>query len=373
MPPNDAGSGEPAVAAGEDLAGEGMAGEDPAGEDPAGEGMAGEDPAGAARVRLGVVGLGWWGRVLADAVRRSGAAEIVACYARTASTRERFAAEVGCRAVGSLTELVGGAGVEGVLFATPHTAHLDHVRQAAAAGCHVFVEKPLALTMAEARQAIAAVEDAGVVLMVGHQRRRQAPNRRIRQMLDDGLLGTPLLAESTFAVATGYPATWRSRPEETPLGAMTGLGVHMVDTFHYLLGPIARVAAFSNPVVEGEPLDHATGLLFEFTSGAVGTLLCSHFAPASSRVAVHGTAGIAVNEQDGARLLVQAPGEPAPRQVEVAVTDPLAEQMAELAGAIRGDVTVETGGAAGLAVVAVMEAAIASARSGGGAVAVPEL
>ena len=315
-------------------------------------------------VGLGLLGLGWWGRVLAETAARSGVAEVVACSARTGPNRERFAREVGCRPVSSLAELLEADDVEGVLLATPHTAHVDQVRAAAAAGRHVFVEKPLALTVAEAVQAVTATDDAGVVLMVGHQRRRQVANRRIKEMIDDGSIGTPLLAESTFAVPSGYPDSWRSNRDETPLGAMTGLGVHMVDTFHYLLGPIARVAAFSRPVLHGPPLDHATGVLFEFASGAVGTLLCTHFAPPANRVAVHGTGGAAFNEQDGARLFVQHPGEPARGQVDLGPGDPIAEQLAEFAAAIRGDGPVETGGAEALAVVAVMEAAVASARSG---------
>ncbi|MGH9213302.1 MAG: Gfo/Idh/MocA family protein [Acidimicrobiales bacterium] len=315
-------------------------------------------------VRLGVVGLGWWGKVLADAAGRSGVVDVVACFARTEASRERFAAEVGCRPASSLPELLTADDIEGVLFATPNTTHLGQIREAAAAGRHVFVEKPLALTVAEAQQAVVAAEAAGVVLMVGHQRRRQAPNRRIRQLLDDGSLGTPLLAEASFTTSSGYPPTWRASRDETPLGAMTGLGVHMVDTFHYLLGPVSRVSAFSKQAIDGEPLDHATGLLLEFLSGAVGTLLCSHFAPPASRIAVHGTGGAAANVQDGARLMVQRAGESTLREVDVASTDPVVEQLAEFAAAIRGDGKVETGGHEALAVVAVMEAAIASARTG---------
>lgn len=325
-------------------------------------------------VRLGVVGLGWWGRTLAAATARSGAAEVVACFARTEAVRQRFADDVGCRAASSLAELLGADDVEGVLFATPHRAHLEHVEQAAAAGRHVFVEKPLALTVADARRAIAAAEAAGVVLMVGHQRRRQAANRRIKELVDGGSIGTPLLAEGSFVVDSGYPDTWRADRAETPLGAMTGLGVHTIDTFHYLLGPIERVASFSNAMLDREPrgLDHATGLLVEFASGAVGTLVCTHFAPPANRLAVHGTGGAAFNEEDGARLFLQDAGQPARHEVELGVDDPLAEQVTELAGAIRGNGSVETGGPEGLAVVAVLEAAIESARRGT-AVQVPEL
>lgn len=351
--------------------------------DPARSGQ--RDPAGAPEtsqasadhadpVRLGVVGLGWWGRVLADAAARSGAAEVVACFARTEAARERFAADVSCRAASSLAELLEADDVEGVMFATPHRAHLEHVEQAAEAGCHVFVEKPLALTVAEARGAIAAAEAAGVVLMVGHQRRRQAANRRMKELVDEGTLGTPLVVESAFMTHSGYPDTWRADRAETPLGAMTGLGVHTIDTFHYLLGPVERAASFSNPVLDRDPrgLDHATGLLLEFASGAVGTLLCTHFVPPANRVAVHGTGGAAFNEQDGARLFLQDAGQPARHEVDLAINDPLAEQVAEFGGAIRGNGTVETGGPEGLAVVAVLEAAIESARHGT-VVTVPEV
>jgi predicted dehydrogenase len=329
-----------------------------------GRGEGGERGEGGDPVRLGVVGLGWWGRTLAAATARSGAAEVVACFARTEATRRRFAEEVGCRPASSLAELLAADDVEGVLLATPHRDHADQIEAAAASGCHVLVEKPLTLTTAEAHRAVAAAEAAGVVLMVGHQRRRQAANRRIRQLLDEGAIGRPLLAESTFTVAGGYPDTWRADRAETPLGAMTALGVHMVDTFLYLLGPIERVAAFSNAVIDDEPLDHATGLLLEFASGAVGTLLCSHFTPAANRLAVLGTAGAAYAEDDGARLLVQDRRAPARRAVDVEVNDPLAEQVAEFAGAIRRGTAVETGGREGLAVVAVLEAATASAHRG---------
>ena len=74
------------------------------------------------------------------------------------------------------------------------------------------------------------------------------------------------MATAIFTVGRGFPPNWRSSPGESPLGGMTGLGVHMIDSFHYLVGPIRRVSAFSNEVLPGEPLDHSTGLLVEFES-----------------------------------------------------------------------------------------------------------
>ena len=315
-------------------------------------------------VRLGIVGLGWWGRVLADAVKRSEGADVVACFARTRDHRDEFAAEFSCRSSESLDQLLNDDDVEGVLFATPHTLHREHVELAAAAGVHAFVEKPFTLSTADGRAAIAAAEAAGIQLMVGQQRRRQVANRQLKTMIDNGDIGTPLHGEATFFVSKGYPDTWRSGRSETPLGGMTALGVHSLDTFHYLLGPVARVSAFSNPVLADAPLDHATGLLLEFQSGAVGSILTSHFAPKANRTAIYGRAGAGFNEDDGTRLFVQGKDDLTPSEVDFEPNDANVEQVEEFARAIRGQATIETGGAEGLAVVQVLEAAVASATSG---------
>ncbi len=315
-------------------------------------------------IGVAVVGLGWWGRVLADAIGRCDSTELVACFARTDEARDEFAADYGCASPPSLEALLADDAVDGVLYATPHSLHREHIEQAAAAGVHVFVEKPFALTAADGRAAIEAADAAGITLMVGHQRRRQAANRRLRAMVDDGTIGTPLHGESTFFVPKGYPASWRATREETPLGGMTGLGVHSIDTFRYLLGDVGRVSAFSNPVLDGQPLDHATGLLLEMTSGAVASLLTTHYSPASNRVAIFGDQGAGMNEQDGTRLFVQSRTDPTPVEVEFEANDPLVEQMSEFAGAIRGTAEVETGGEEGLAVVSVLQAAIASVARG---------
>lgn len=315
-------------------------------------------------VGLGVVGLGWWGGELADAAARSGAAEVVACYARTRSARDAFAAERGCRAATSFEDLVSADDVEGVILATPHSTHGSQIREVAAAGKAVLVDKPFTLSTADGRSAVEAARAAGTVLMVGHQRRRLAAVRRIRSMLEAGTLGTPLLATSVFAVPRGFPATWRSSQQESPLGGMTGLGVHMIDTFHYLVGPIRRVSAFSNGVLSGEPLDHATGLLLEFSSGAVGNLVTSHYNAFTEELSILGSAASAYSRDEGTRLFTQNRGEMDRTEVPLEATDALAEQVAEFAGAVRGAGPVETDGEVGLAVIAVLEAAMASVERG---------
>jgi predicted dehydrogenase len=318
-------------------------------------------------VRLGLVGLGWWGGVLATAARDGGSAEVVACFARSAEAREAFASEHGCRAADSLEAMLDDAEVEGVLVATPHSTHAEMVEQAAAAGKHVFVEKPLALSVADARQAIEAADRSGVVLQVGHNRRRQPANRRIKEMLDAGELGTLIQLEgfhsSPGAFKPGLPA-WRKDPTECPAGGMAACGVHTVDTFRYLAGPAKRVAAITKRVAGVTPLDEATSVLVEFESGPVGMIGTSYVVGPVVSLAAYGTEANAWNEQDGAKLYVQRRTEPMRTEVPVEGLDTIADQLVEFARCIREGGTPETGGPEGLEVAAVLEAIMQSSASG---------
>src|ERR671918_604664 len=99
-----------------------------------------------ASVRVASVGVGWWGARLADAAIAEGLA-IGSCFSPS-DRRLEFAQKYGCRAAASWDEVLGDPDVEAVLLATPHSIHADQVVDAAAAGKHVFVEKPLALNVA---------------------------------------------------------------------------------------------------------------------------------------------------------------------------------------------------------------------------------
>jgi predicted dehydrogenase len=302
-------------------------------------------------VRLGIVGLGWFGGVLADSAERSGTADVVSCFARSSETREGFAERQGCRPAESLEAMLADDEVEAVVLATPHSTHADLVEQAASARKHVFVEKPLTLTVADAKRAIAATDAAGVTLQVGHNRRRQPANRRIKSMIDGGHLGTVLQLQGFHSAAGGHkpdlPA-WRKDPTECPAGGITALGVHTVDTFHYWMGPARRVAAFSTKVVGLTDLDEATTVMIEY-----GT---SYFTAPVVTLAAYGMDAIAWNEDDGKRFFHQTRADAARSEQDVEQLDTIVDEMAEFARAVRGDATPETGGAEGLEVVAVLEA-----------------
>lgn len=319
-----------------------------------------------ARAKVGVIGLGWWGKVLTRAAAASGELEVVGCYARTPERREEFAAEFGCRPASTLDDLLSDPDIQGVMIATSHTTHTELIQQAAAAGKHVFVEKPLALTVDEARRGVEAAQRAGVMLQVGHQRRRTAAARKTKELIDSGELGELQTLQSDHSVANGLrmpKEAWRWNPEESPLGSMTSLGIHTIDTFTYLAGPIGRVSTFTRPG-RSVTIDEATGILFEFESGAIGALLTSFFVPKVIRLSVHGTGGAAYSDHDGERLWVQGVEDPAGSEVDLPKVDPVVDQLAEFGRVVKGEAKPEVSGREGLEVVAVLEAAVDSARSG---------
>jgi predicted dehydrogenase len=319
-----------------------------------------------AAARLGVIGAGWWAGQLAEAVGRTGGARLVSCFARGVEQREAFAERHGCRAAGSAEELLADPEVQGVLIVTPHSTHLPLVEAAAAAGKHVFVEKPLTLTLDEARRAIVATERAGVTLQVGHHRRRLGATRRLHGMVDGGALGTLVALEGNLSgpIALGQRAQWRRDPREAPVGGMTSYGVHVVDTLHYLAGPIRRVSAFSRAVADTSGLDDVSVITCEHADGPLSTLTTSTVVPTTQTVGAYGTDAAAWSLQDGARLAFQRRDEKAPATEDVAPVDALAEQMDEFARCALGEARPETGGPEAAAVVAVSEAIERSVASG---------
>jgi predicted dehydrogenase len=318
------------------------------------------------KLRAASIGLGWWGGVLAEAAARTNDVEVVTCFARSTEAREAFAAKHGLAAAASLEDVLADDDVDALIIATPHGTHLEMVRLAAAAGKHIFIEKPITLTVAEGREVIAAVEEAGVTMVVGHHRRRSGANRRLRQLLDADALGVVHHVEAVMHVPKyqNPPEGWRMTPDESPAGAMTGLGVHMVDTFQYLLGPIARVSAMSKPILGRSALDDMTSVVFEFESGPLGTLNTSLVLPRVCDLSVHGHEQSAWSVEDGSRLLLQTKDEAKRREEPVERVDELVEQLDELARCARDGSRSETDGHAAVSAIAVLEAIVEAAATG---------
>jgi predicted dehydrogenase len=246
-------------------------------------------------IRAAIVGLGWWGQNLVNSVSGSEAIRFTVAHTRTQASAAGFCLEAELRWVGSLDEVLSDDAIDAVVFATPHTQHPEQVIQASGAGKHVFVEKPFSLSVADGLHARAAADAAGVVLAVGFNRRFHPSMVLLRQAVRSGRLGTlvTISAEQTalhgISMATD---AWRARPEEAPAGAMTAIGVHLVDGMIDLFGPIrsiyAQVARRAAPLA-----DDTTDILLRFANGASGHIFCSTAATPHYRMAVYGTEGFA--------------------------------------------------------------------------------
>lgn len=316
-------------------------------------------------LRVASVGLGWWGGVLAEKAA-AGGLDVIRCFARSEESREAFGETHGARPASSYEEILADPDVEAVMIATPHSTHADLVVQAAAAGKNIFCDKPFTLTVAEGKRASQAAADAGVVLQVGHNRRRQPANRRIKQMIDDDELGMVHYAEANLSHPKGLNprSGWRGEPEESPAGGMTGLGVHMADNLIYLLGTPIRVQAFSRRTIGVAKLDDVTTANIEFENGALAYLATSLVIPNIARTSVWGTKAAAMNELDGAQFSVQQAGEMAPSKVDIEELDTVRDELEEFASNIRTGSAPETGGPEAIEVVAVFEGIVESARLG---------
>jgi len=148
-------------------------------------------------MKVACIGMGWWSDVLADAIQRSGKLTIAGCYSRSSEKREKFAAKYRCRAFPSYEAVLAERGIEAIINTTPNGAHLETTRAAAEAGKHVFLDKPIANTVADARAITQACRKAGVVLALGYQRRRESHFRWIKQRI--GEFGKLVNAEANIS------------------------------------------------------------------------------------------------------------------------------------------------------------------------------
>ena len=321
-------------------------------------------------VRAASVGTGRWAGTLADAAGQGTGLTVVACTSRSADHRALFARKHGCRDVATFDAVLADPEVEAVVITTPHSVHAEQIVAAARAGKHVFVDKPFTLTVADARRATDACRDAGVVLAVGHQRRRQAASRAVKRLLDESALGHVSQIEGNFSADYGFssaitPDMWRADRAETPGGPMTNLGIHHVDTYQYFLGPIARVMALSRRVVLGVDIEDVTAILFEFASGSLGYLGTS-WVPATRTewITLHGTEAQAWHEAAGTRLSLTRRGQSDRVAMPLNNVEPLIEELVEFGRCVRERTRPEVGGEEGTATIAVLEAIVESAKTG---------
>ena len=316
----------------------------------------------------GIAGLGWWGRTIVATLNDSQTMRVVA-----ATDLDPATAIPGLAFVPDFHALLTDNAIDAVILCTPHPCHAQQILATAHAGKHVFCEKPLCLTRAEAAAAIAACAEAGVTLGVGHERRFEPPILALQELVRSGALGTPLQIEANFSQDKFLllePGNWRLSPIEAPAGPMTATGIHLLDLAVSFLGPaesvLSRLRQPGHFLANGDGL----ALLVTFASGANALISAILATPFDGRFAIYGSQGWAElrdrahpEASEGWTLTISRRGHG--REVhDFAPANAVRANLDAFAMAALGGASYPVSPQAMLGTVAVMEAAIRSAANG---------
>ncbi len=240
-----------------------------------------------------VVGLGWWGQRIVNDLQQSDVVKVVAAVDPLGTNRDAVAPLLP-HLNESLDDAIAAGGIDGVILTSPHRFHSEQMLLAAAAGLHVFCEKPFSVDVAEAERAISALQDAGLVVGIGHERRFEPAVAALRAAVAAGELGTPLVLEGTFShdKFLALPGdNWRLSPRLAPVGPLSATGIHLMDLSIALLGRPSSVWAHLNsdvpPLANGAALSF--GMAFEEGGSAVVTAVLT--TPFAMRLCLYGSHG----------------------------------------------------------------------------------
>jgi predicted dehydrogenase len=254
------------------------------------------------RVKVGIVGLGRWAKVLARAARSSQTLEIVSGYSRSEDNRAAFQKEFGVASTPDLATMLADPQIKGVILTVPNEQHLPLAREVAKAGKHVYTEKPIASSLEEGLAIEALEKTHGVSVTVGHSARLMAGIRAIGQAIAAGELGRVAFMESNFSNERALeltPKTWRWYKDRAPGGPLSQLAIHQFDVLHYLGGEIleaSSIASKLSPV--GAEVDDQSMTVLRFADGKIGYVGSSWTSPGVFCVRVFGSKGLMHYEID---------------------------------------------------------------------------
>jgi predicted dehydrogenase len=242
-------------------------------------------------IRAAQIGLGWWGRTI---LRELAASELIRPVLAIDPDPIARAATSGIAVAEHFEAALTNPGIDAVILTSPHRFHADQIVAAAAAGKHVFCEKPICITGADAERAIAAIEKAGLILGIGHERRHEPAVKELRARLAAGDFGTALVMEGNFnqdKFLALPPDNWRLSATEAPVGPLSATGIHMVDLAIALFGTPhevwARLATRATSFANGDTLTITLG----FKNGATALIGAVLATPFDGRLTLYGSLG----------------------------------------------------------------------------------
>jgi predicted dehydrogenase len=245
-------------------------------------------------VSVALVGYGWWGRKMAALISSTSQIMRIAVIVEPDADARAAASEAGYRTAADLATALAAPEVDAVILATPHAFHSAQIRLAAEAGKHIFCEKPLALTEAEALASVNLCAERNLVLGIGHERRFEPAMAEVLRACRTGELGRIVQIEANFShdkFITLPASNWRLDPKNAPLAGMTATGIHLTDLAIAILGMPSTVAVSCEKLVSQIPQGDTLGAFIGFEGGGTAYVSASLGVPFVSRFAVYGSKG----------------------------------------------------------------------------------
>src|ERR1700756_1310456 len=261
-----------------------------------------EDLVTSSPVKLAIVGLGRWAKVLTRAATKSGKLRIAAGYSRSAEKREAFQAETDVMSAPPREAILSDSSIEGVILTVPTEQHLPMAAMVAKAKKHVYTEKPIASSLAEGLEIAALEKKYGITVTVGHSARLMAGIRKIREAIDAGELGRVGFIEANFSNERALeltPATWRWYKDRAPGGPLSQLAIHQFDVLHYLGGEVVGASSMASKLSPvGAEVDDQSMTLLKFADGKIGYVGSCWTSPGIFAGRVFGSKGLMHYEID---------------------------------------------------------------------------
>jgi predicted dehydrogenase len=328
---------------------------------------------GKAMLNAAIVGLGWWGKTITDRMTASDEMRITRAVDLFPQNHAAYTAKYGVPVCADYAEVLADPAIDAVILTTPNSLHTAQVAAAARAGKHVFCEKPLALTRAEAEASVAICAEHGVQLGIGHERRFELAMAEVERMVRAGELGTIMHAESNFShdkLINVPPTDWRRSATESPAAGFTAMGIHLSDAYVNLFGRATEVHAMTaKRVLEGDNGD-VVSVLLRFDNGVTAYLNAILYTPLYLRFCVFGTHAWAEYRNEThpdtpgpSTLTVQVTGQP-PRVTTYDWTDSVRANLDLFAQAATGRATYPFTDMQKIGNIAILQAIVTSVAEG---------
>src|SRR5215203_4786614 len=342
-------------------------------------------------VKVGIVGLGRWAKVLTRASLQSAELKIVAGYSRSEEKRSAFREEFGIAVTPDLASMLADREIEGVILTVPNEQHLPLAREVAKACKHVYTEKPIASTLEDGLEIEALEKTYGVTVTVGHSTRLMAGIRRIRAAIDSGELGRVGFIEANFSNERALeltPKMWRWYKDKAPGGPLSQLAIHHFDVVHYFGGEIVEASSLASKLSPvGAEVDDQSMTLIRFADGKIGYVGSSWTSPGVFAVRVFGSKGLMHYEIDfgtwdtphllhqSSTLYIQRgkDGYAKREELKVPESDMFRAELELFAGSCRTGKENELSADNGTAAVAIQYAALRSIEENGRLVRIAEV